>query len=119
MASLMNIIDDEGHPIHLFVGALTYMPWLMLEIIKSAIHVTKVILNPRLPIAPSMFKVVASQKTPVGINIYGNSITLTPGTLTVGVEGNDLTIHALTSDTAADLKSGAMDKRVTQFEGGQ
>ena len=117
LAYKMNIVDDEGHPIHLFTRALTYMPWLILEIIKSTVHVTKIILSPSLPIYPSMFKVKASQKTPVGVNIYGNSITLTPGTITVGVEGNELQIHALTKDTAADLKTGDMDKRVVQFEG--
>jgi multicomponent Na+:H+ antiporter subunit E len=40
----------------------------------------------------------ASQRTPVGVATYGNSITLTPGTITVGVSGNDLTVHALTRE---------------------
>ena len=119
MSFKMKIIDEEGHPVQLLLGSLTYMPWLFLEIIKSTIHVTKVILSPSLPISPSMIKVSASQKTPVGVNVYGNSITLTPGTITVGVNGNELEIHALTKDTAADLKSGAMDLRVSQFEGKQ
>ncbi len=117
LAWKMQLVDEEGHPVHLLIGALTYMPWLLIEIIKSSLHVTRVILSPSLPIAPSMFKVKASQKSRVGVNVYGNSITLTPGTITVAVDGNELEIHALTKDTAADLKSGGMDKRVSQFEG--
>jgi multicomponent Na+:H+ antiporter subunit E len=113
----MRVVDAEGHPVHLFVGALTYIPWLLLEIAKSAWAVTKVILHPRLPISPTMTVVKASQRTPLGVNIYGNSITLTPGTITVGVNGNELTVHALVKDGALDLEAGGMDRRVTQFEG--
>ncbi|MCK6452710.1 MAG: Na+/H+ antiporter subunit E [Alphaproteobacteria bacterium] len=113
----MRIADAEGHPIHLFVGALTYFPWLAWEIAKSAWAVTKVVLDPKLPISPTMTVVKASQRTPLGVNIYANSITLTPGTITVGVSGNDLTVHALVRDGAIDLEGGGMDRRVSQFEG--
>jgi multicomponent Na+:H+ antiporter subunit E len=53
----------------------------------------------------------------VGVATYANSITLTPGTITVGVNGNDLTIHALVRDGALDLEAGGMDRRVSRFEG--
>jgi multicomponent Na+:H+ antiporter subunit E len=113
----MRAADAEGHPVELFWGALTYFPWLIREITKSAWGVTKVILHPRLPISPTMTVVQASQKTTVGVTTYANSITLTPGTITVGVNGNDLTVHALVRDGALDLESGGMDRRVSQFEG--
>jgi multicomponent Na+:H+ antiporter subunit E len=48
---------------------------------------------------------------------YANSITLTPGTITVALDGHELTVHALTRDGALDLETGAMDRRVTRFEG--
>jgi multicomponent Na+:H+ antiporter subunit E len=117
LATRARLLDLEGHPIHLWRGALTYLPWLVREIVKSAWSVTKVILNPRLPISPTMTIVRASQKTPVGIATYANSITLTPGTITVAVNGNDLTVHALVRGGADDLESGGMDRRVTEFEG--
>ncbi len=113
----MSVADAEGHPIHLILGALTYFPWLAWEIAKSAWAVTKIVVNPSLPISPTMTVVKASQRTPVGVNIYANSITLTPGTITVGVNGGELTVHALVKDGADDLQSGGMDRRVTQFEG--
>lgn len=113
----MRIADSEGHPIHLMLGAITYWPWLAWEILKSGTTVARIILSPKLPISPTMTKVVASQKTAPGIATYGNSITLTPGTITTLVRGNMLTVHALTRDGALDVESGGMDRRVSQFEG--
>jgi multicomponent Na+:H+ antiporter subunit E len=117
MAARMGVVDREGHPVHLVPGALTYFPWLCCEIAKSAWAVAKLILNPRLPISPTMTQVATTQKTTVGIATYANSITLTPGTITTGVRGNILTVHALTRDGALDLEGGGMDARVTRFEG--
>jgi multicomponent Na+:H+ antiporter subunit E len=116
-AARMRVADAEGHPIELFRGAVTYFPWLAREIARSAWAVTKLILHPRLPISPTMTVVRASQRTSVGVATYGNSITLTPGTITVGVSGNELTVHALTREGALDLEGGGMDRRVSQFEG--
>jgi multicomponent Na+:H+ antiporter subunit E len=113
----MRIVDAEGQPIELVAGFVTYLPWLAGEIAKSAWVVAKIILDPRLPISPTMTVVAASQRTTVGITIYGNSITLTPGTITVGQRGNELTVHALTRSGALDLEAGAMDRRVTRIEG--
>jgi multicomponent Na+:H+ antiporter subunit E len=113
----MRVADAEGHPIELFRGAVTYLPWLVIEIAKSGFAVTKVILHPSLPISPTMTVVKASQKTTAGVATYANSITLTPGTITVGVSGNDLTVHALVKGGALDLEGGGMDRRVSQFEG--
>jgi multicomponent Na+:H+ antiporter subunit E len=111
------VVDAEGHPVELFRGAITYFPWLVLEIAKSAWTVAKIIIHPRLPISPTMTVVRASQTTTAGVATYANSITLTPGTITVRVRGDDLTVHALTRDGALDLEGGAMDRRVSRFEG--
>ena len=113
----MRVADDEGHPLELFRGAVTYFPWLFWEIAKSGWAVTRLILHPGLPISPTMTVVRASQKTTAGIATYANSITLTPGTMTVGCHGNELIIHALTRDGATDLEGGGMDRRVSWFEG--
>jgi multicomponent Na+:H+ antiporter subunit E len=117
VATRVRVVDSEGQPVELFPRTITYYPWLLREIVKSAWSVTKVVLNPRLPISPTMTVVRASQKTAAGIATYGNSITLTPGTITVGVNGNDLTVHALLRDNALDLEGGEMDRRVSRFEG--
>ena len=113
----MRVADAEGHPFELLWGAITYYPWLSVEIAKSAWGVTKIILHPRLPISPTITVVRASQKTNAGVATYANSITLTPGTITVGVNGQDLTVHALVKHSALDLEKGGMDHRVRRFEG--
>jgi multicomponent Na+:H+ antiporter subunit E len=112
----MRTVDSEGHPIELFAGAVTYFPWLFREITKSAWVVTTIVLHPRLPISPTMTIVRAGQKTRAGVATFANSITLTPGTITVRVSGNDLTIHALVREGAIDLEGGTMNRRVTRFE---
>lgn len=117
VARRMGAADGEAHPHHLFGRALTYFPWLVWEIVKSCWAVTKIILDPRLPISPTMTRVTASQRSTVGLVTYANSITLTPGTITTEIEGNVLTVHALVRDGALDLEGGGMDGRVTQFEG--
>ena len=117
IAARMSANDREGHPVHLLPSGLLYMPWLMWEILKSAWNVTLIIIDPRLPISPTMTRVRATQKTSVGIVVYANSITLTPGTITTDVSGHNLIIHAIAKDGADDLEGGAMDQKVTAFEG--
>lgn len=113
----MRALDREGHPVELLPRTLFYFPWLLAEIVKSAWAATKIILHPALPISPSMTVVRGSQKTPAGLATYANSITLTPGTVTAGVDGNNLTVHALVREGADDLEAGGMDRRVSAFEG--
>ncbi len=112
----LGILDDEVLPIHLGVRPLLYAPWLLKEIVISNFSVARVILDPRLPIHPRILRVEASQKTDVGRVIYANSITLTPGTVTLDVRGNRLLVHALTTGSAAGLESGEMDRRVSHLE---
>lgn len=113
----MKVVDQEGHPVHLGPRAVTYWPWLFKEIVKSALDVSRIILDPRLPISPTLVRVKPSQKTTVGVVTYANSITLTPGTVSVEVSGDEILVHALTREGAEGLASGEMDRRVSQFEG--
>ncbi|WEK52529.1 MAG: Na+/H+ antiporter subunit E [Candidatus Kaistia colombiensis] len=115
----LGFADDEGHPIERIVDGWLYWPWLAREIVKSSISVTKIILDPKLPISPQLFHTKVSARTPVGVATYANSITLTPGTITVGVdrEHDRFLVHALTKAGADDVEAGEMDRRVKQFEG--
>ena len=112
----MKVLDFEGHPVHLSVNALTYWPWLLWEIVKAGWDVTKIILHPRLPISPCMIRVPTSQATDVGRVIYANSITLTPGTISMELENGSILVHALTQAGADGLATGDMDRRSTAFE---
>ena len=113
----MDLIDHEGHPIHLTWRAITYIPWLILEIIKANIDVLKLILSPSLPATPTLLRVKASQTSDLGQVIYANSITLTPGTISVDVANGEILVHALTRSGAEDLMAGEMDRRVTKMVG--
>jgi len=112
--------DEEGHPIDYLLHGLVYWPWLVLEIAKSALSVSRIIVDPRLPISPRLIRTKASQRTAVGIATYANSITLTPGTITVEVNRREqeFLVHALTEESAAGVEEGSMDRRVCAFEGG-
>lgn len=113
----MEVIDREGHPIHLSWRALGYWPWLFKEIVKSAWDVSRIIVDPRLPISPTLVRAKTTQKTAVGVVTYANSITLTPGTISVDVKRDEILVHALTREGAEGLLAGEMDRRVTRFEG--
>ena len=117
IAARLNVVDHEGHPIHIVLRLFTYFPWLFWEIVKSNVDVARRVLSPSLPVSPRVFTVDSSQKTSVGRTIYANSITLTPGTVTIDVIGGRLEVHALTTESAEEVKSGRMDARVTRFEG--
>ena len=108
-------IDEEGLPLHLLIRLPIYTVWLFKEIIKANIDTAKIIIlnNPD----PQNFRVKSSQKTEAGKVTYANSITLTPGTVTTELDGDVLEVHALSSDMADDVKSGAMDKKVSWLEG--
>src|SRR3546814_18837551 len=67
---------------------IRYWGWLLIEIVKASIDVSKLILAPRLALSPRMVRVKATQPTDTGVVIYANSITLTPGTVTVDIDGD-------------------------------
>jgi multicomponent Na+:H+ antiporter subunit E len=116
IAHRMDVVDREGHPIHIGHRGLLYWPWLLKEIAKSNLEVARLILHPKLPISPVLLQVSASQKTDLGQVIYANSITLTPGTVSVELEDGKILVHALTEAGATALEAGEMDRRVAAFE---
>ncbi|MCH8997748.1 MAG: Na+/H+ antiporter subunit E [Proteobacteria bacterium] len=117
IAHRMDVIDREGHPIHLAWRIVIYWFWLALEIVKSNIDVARRILDPKLPIHPLLIRLPASQKSELGLVIYANSITLTPGTVSVQVEVGEILVHAIAEEPAEALRQGDMDRRVSAVEG--
>lgn len=112
--------DEEGHPVERLLAGFAYWPWLAGEMLKSSLDVARVILDPKLPIEPALIEIAVGPKTAVGAATYANSITLTPGTVTVAVdrEHDRFRVHALTRAGAEGLRAGAMDRRVLRFERG-
>ncbi len=115
IARRMDVIDHEGLPVQLGANIVIYWAWLLWEIVKSNIDVAKCVLFPGKYLEQSMFTVKVSQKSDLGKVIYANSITLTPGTVTVDLHDDEVMVHALTRGTADGVKSGEMDRRVTKI----
>jgi multicomponent Na+:H+ antiporter subunit E len=118
IARRMDVIDHEGHPIQFGPRIVIYWFWLLWEIVKANIDVAKIIISPNMKIEPHFIEVDASQDSEVGHVTYANSITLTPGTVTVDVEGGKLSVHALTKEAADGVLDGLMDAKVTRVERG-
>lgn len=93
-------------------GVVTYIPWMFSRIFVSSIHMSRLILNPKLPIDPQLFKHKTSLGNHAAVVLLGNSITLTPGTITVEVSPNQLTVHTIDPASAGDLQSGLLEKKV-------
>ncbi|QFU77837.1 sodium:proton antiporter [Halioglobus maricola] len=89
--------------------------WVLGEVIQSSIEVARVVLSPSLPIEPELVELTTQEKTDSGKVILGNSITLSPGTVTIDVDEDRLLVHCLTSASAAGLKSGEAERRTARL----
>ena len=118
-AEASGITDEEGFPIEKLPRALAYWPWLGWQIVLSALNVTRLILHPRLPISPTMVKVDAQQDSAVGLTTYANSITLTPGTISVEIseQGKSIWVHAITRENADGFADDEMNRWVAWMNG--
>ena len=108
--------DVQKTAFKFWLRQVLYIPWLVKEIVLSNLHVARVVLTPGLPIRPRLLRLQCTQQSDVAKVIYANSITLTPGTITLDIRGSSLLVHALTKDTADGLLTGEMDRRVTRLE---
>jgi multicomponent Na+:H+ antiporter subunit E len=118
IAHRMDVIDQESQPYQLSTRLPAYLAWLARRVIKSNLDVTRAIWMPGNSISPTMVRLRLSQQTALGKVIYANSITLTPGTVTLGIEDDEILVHALTRTDAALLETGEMDRRVRELECG-
>ena len=102
----MKIIDSESYPYKLGIRLFHYYIFLGKDIIVANIDVIKRILKPGQSISPNIVTLPVTKCTDLGKVIYANSITLTPGTITIDLTDDKLKIHALTNEGAEDLKTG-------------
>ena len=115
-ARRMAVVDPEGHPIKQIATTFLYWPWLLKEIVKSSWDVAKIIVDPRLPISPTLVRFKPAQRSVVGLVIHANSITLTPATIAIEVERDGFLVHALTRSGAEGVVDSEMNRRVAACE---
>ncbi len=100
-----------GHP----GRALGFAARHAVRIVAAASHVLRVVFDPRLPIDP----VVLEHSVPLGHDAarvaYANAVTITPGTLTVDVDGDRFVVHCLDASLADELRSGAVAREVAEL----
>lgn len=94
-----------------------YWLWLGWEIVKSNLEVARIILAPRPAPSPRFVTIDATALDEFGQALLGNSITLTPGTLTLQLRDGRLRVHCLTREGAAALAEGEMTRRVATLTG--
>jgi multicomponent Na+:H+ antiporter subunit E len=90
---------------------ISYVLWLIYQIVLANLHVAYLILNPK-AIDPRIVRFKTRLKSQFSMVTLGNSITLTPGTITMDIIDGEFHVHALSKKVADDLLSGEMERRV-------
>tara|TARA_B110000444_G_scaffold241322_1_gene257605 strand:+ start:6175 stop:6645 length:471 start_codon:yes stop_codon:yes gene_type:complete len=113
----MSRITGEYQPAVILSRQLPfYILWLLKEIVKSNIEVIRLIWQRHPAIDPQVITVKASQNSDLHKVLYANSITMTPGTIVMEIEGDEFIVHALHRSSREGLESGDMDRRIRRFD---
>lgn len=114
MSYRMNVVDEESHPTYLGRQLIPFWLYLLAQIVISNIQMIRLILSPRPDLDPQVVRVAIAQRSDLGKVILGNSITLTPGTVTLDFDNHAdvIEVHAINRAAAADIIAGTFDKRV-------
>ena len=105
------------HPFAVGRCLLLYAPWLALQILVANLKVMRAVWTPG-RVRPRVLRVPCKLDGGLARAIYANSITLTPGTVSMLLEGDSILVHALTPEDAEGVASGAMHDRVRALEPG-
>ena len=103
---------DDTFAFRYSLNLLVFWAWLGREIVLSSLQVARVVLRRKVEVKPSTVVIDVSHMDELDQALLGNSITLTPGTLTLDVYENRIVVHALTDSIAAALREGEMQRRV-------
>ncbi|MGX1196267.1 Na+/H+ antiporter subunit E [Parvibaculum sp.] len=116
LAARMRLLDDEAVPVQLRPALVLYWVWLAVEIFKASVAVCRVILAREMKLSQQLIRVPWNQSTEMGRTIFANSITLTPGTITVETGKDAFLVHALTEDFTGADGFEEMGGKVTEVE---
>ncbi|MDA1312074.1 MAG: Na+/H+ antiporter subunit E [Acidobacteria bacterium] len=106
---------DAGRPPGVairWLQLLQFLPWLFGRILISGLHLSFLILHPKLPIAPALIRYRTKLSHEPGIVLLGSSITLTPGTVTAEAQSDELIVHAIDGESLDDLQSQRLESKV-------
>lgn len=97
---------------------LRYVVILVIEIVKANFAVIHMILSEREETEPALVSFHSDMKSDVGRALLANAITLTPGTITVSLEGSDYVVHCLDESLAEGMDSSVFVERISELEKG-
>lgn len=113
----MDTVDKEPMTVNLNHKTFRYFIWLIVQIAKSSLHVTKSIWGSSDKLSPTLAKLPIDTASPKHHVLYANSITLTPGTLCVDLKSNEITVHALQETSIESLSEGVLERKITETLG--
>ncbi|UTW44214.1 Na+/H+ antiporter subunit E [bacterium SCSIO 12696] len=113
----MDAVDQEPEDVGNGPQIIRYTVWLLGQIMKSSTHVTKLVWGSSSQVSPCLANVSAQNVPPESQVLYANSITLTPGTLSVDLEDGQITVHALQKASIEELEQGDMERKITSIWG--
>ena len=113
IAHRMHLFDRRVFALRFMWRLIRFWGWLGREVVRSSLQVTRTVLSPRLSISPTVAEFESLCEHRVDRAILGNSITLTPGTLTLSIDGQRFIVHALIENSARDIMDGEMDRKVS------
>ena len=116
MSRRMDVVGVEHNPVLYSWRLPVYWLWLLVEIVKSNIDVARAALNPDRHVDPEVFTVPLDLNSSVGKVTYANSITLTPGTVTLLLEDDEVEVHALLRRSAESVRSREMERKIGWLE---
>ena len=112
------LLKDVPSPGSLIKGwrFLLYVPWLLCQVVMANFHVVYLVIRPS-QIRPRIVRFKTSLTSDLAKVVLGNSITLTPGTLTMNIDEGEFYVHAVSDKVATDLLAGDMERRVARVFG--
>lgn len=119
MHSRLPDMERPGAGVVRVMRVIPYIGWLFVQMLIAAVQVAVVIIHPRKRLDPVIVEFQCAQPSMLQSVILANSITLTPGTITVDLEGDRFLVHALTRQNARDLLKSDMAARVARLSDGE
>lgn len=113
----MDDIDHKPNSFEFGPKMLGYIGWLMGQIVISSLEVTRLVWGASQKVSPTIEKLSVADLPQDKRVAYANSITLTPGTLSVDLDDDEVTVHALHEDSIASLKNGSMSSKIKKVWG--
>lgn len=113
----MDNVDRDPKQIRSGHRMLRYSIWLLGQIFSSSAHVTKLVWGSSSKLSPALAKIPVDKVPPGNRVLYANSITLTPGTLSVDLQDDTVTVHALQKSSIEELEQGDMERKITGIWG--